>query len=300
MHFIHEDIRAEYERWSKAIGSEDPFETNETVGVHKVLKAHFLLIDFFADTAEGIGGVGPKSVELLESAVARQVVSYAGISKYNDLYERCATLMFGLIKNHPFHDANKRTALLVAISFLWDAGRAVTLPQRNLDSFVVAIADSKLNKYFASYPKGQKKLIPNFWSRNKDQEVDQIADFLRRNTRNIELRTPTITFQLLDQVLRRHGFEMGDSYKNCIDILRIEPARDGFFRRVPEKKVRIGQIGFPSWKTQVPKGTIKQLRQMTGLTVENGFDSKVIFEHHEPLNSLIVDYAEPLRRLASK
>jgi len=300
MDFVHEDIRAEYERWQKNIGSDDHFESADTVGVHAVLKAHFLLIDYFADTAEGIGGVGPKSVELLESAVSRQVVSFGGTYKYNDMYERCATLMFGLIKNHPFHDANKRTALLVGLAFLWDQGRTVTLPQRNLDSFVVAIAENKLNKYFATYPKGQKSLIPNFWSRNNDQEVDQIADFLRRNTRDIDNRTPTITFQTLDKVLRRHGFEMIDPYRNMIDIVRVEPERDGFFRRIPEKRIRIGKIGFPNWKTQVPKGTMKQVRQITGLVVNNGFDSKVIFEHQEPLNSLIVDYAQPLRRLANK
>ena len=37
--------------------------------------------------------------------------------------------------NHPFHDANKRTALLVTLSLLHRKKRVITLQQKRLDGF---------------------------------------------------------------------------------------------------------------------------------------------------------------------
>lgn len=46
--------------------------------------------------------------------------------------------------------------------------------------------------------------------------------------------------------------------------------------------------------------TIKKVRVATGLTREQGIDSKVFFKEFEPMQSLIDVFYEPLRRLADK
>jgi death-on-curing family protein len=107
----------------------------------------------------GIGGVGPRSLDLLYSALSRQFTSYGGIRKWNGLYENCATLMFGLIMNHPFHDANKRTALLSTLSLLHRKRQIITLPQKKLDSLVVAIAGNQLRSYFDKDARYQKRIV---------------------------------------------------------------------------------------------------------------------------------------------
>jgi len=112
MDFLHDDIETEYKRWKNLIGSGDPYQSSETIGLQEVLAAHFLIIDYFAEKKYGIGGVGPRDLDLLHSALSRQFTGYGGAKKWSGLYENCATLMFGLIMNHPFHDANKRTAFL--------------------------------------------------------------------------------------------------------------------------------------------------------------------------------------------
>lgn len=68
----------------------------------------------------------------------------------------------------------------------------------------------------------------------------------------------------------------------------------------PEREIFLAQIGFPGWKDQVHKSALKTVRTATGLTTQNGCDTQVLFEDAEPLSSLISEYAEPLRRLASK
>jgi death-on-curing family protein len=145
MDFLHVHIENEYERWKKIVGPDDPYQAEDSVGLHDLLAAHFLLIDYFVEKKYAFGGIGPKNLDLLHSALSRQFISYAGINKWNGLFENCATLMFGLIMNHPFHDANKRTALLSVLSLLHRKKHIITLQQKKLDSLVVAVAATICN-----------------------------------------------------------------------------------------------------------------------------------------------------------
>ena len=67
--------------------------------------------------AEHGGSAGIRDVGLMESALARPV------NKFHDqpesaLFDLAAAYSFGLAMNHPFVDANKRTALLAGLVFL--------------------------------------------------------------------------------------------------------------------------------------------------------------------------------------
>jgi death-on-curing protein len=64
--------------------------------------------------------VGPGKLRdfgLLESAVLRPQTSVAGQDAYPDIHSKAAVLMDSLIRNHPFVDGNKRTALLSVTAF---------------------------------------------------------------------------------------------------------------------------------------------------------------------------------------
>jgi len=121
------DIQNEHKRILKKIGPEDPYLGDTTIGIFEALKAHFLLIEFFAKSGEGVGGIGPKDINLLHSALNRQFLEFGGTPRWNNRLEVCATLMYGLIKNHPFYDANKRTAFLVSLLHLQKIGRTPTI-----------------------------------------------------------------------------------------------------------------------------------------------------------------------------
>jgi len=64
------------------------------------------------------GSSGLRDPGLLESAVARPQASFDGEELYPDLWTKAAALMQSLIKNHPFVDGNKRTAVTATAIFL--------------------------------------------------------------------------------------------------------------------------------------------------------------------------------------
>lgn len=55
---------------------------------------------------------------LIESAVARPQAGFGGKYLYNSFFDKAAALLQSLLKNHPFVDGNKRTALTSAGLFL--------------------------------------------------------------------------------------------------------------------------------------------------------------------------------------
>lgn len=62
------------------------------------------------------GGAGLRDAGLLKSALARpqQLLAY-GKAKITDL---AAAYVFGIVKNHPFVDGNKRTGFITGVGFL--------------------------------------------------------------------------------------------------------------------------------------------------------------------------------------
>jgi death-on-curing protein len=68
--------------------------------------------------AEHGGSAGVRDEGLLESAMARPQNIAAYASEPPTLLRLAAAYAFGIVRNHPFIDGNKRTALVVAIAFL--------------------------------------------------------------------------------------------------------------------------------------------------------------------------------------
>ena len=64
------------------------------------------------------GSHGLRDLDLLESAAARPQASFDGIDLYKTVFEKAASLMHSLLKNHPFIDGNKRTAFSCTGVFL--------------------------------------------------------------------------------------------------------------------------------------------------------------------------------------
>lgn len=68
--------------------------------------------------AEHGGGNGTRDESLLDSALARPRQRYAYGDPPPDLADLAASLAFGLARNHPFVDGNKRTAHVCYRTFL--------------------------------------------------------------------------------------------------------------------------------------------------------------------------------------
>jgi death-on-curing protein len=203
----------------------------------------------------------------------------------------CATLFYGLICNHPFHDANKRTALLALLYHLQKLSLCLTLPQKRIEDFTVEVAARGLNRY-ARYKKIAEKNL-------EFSDVIFIGDYLSRNTRRIERDDHIVTYKQLASILARYGLYFDSARANQLDILRYEERRGMFgLGKLERVKVRVGQIGFHGWTKQVSKTDIRRLRRLAKLDFDHGVDSAAFYDGLDPMQSLLASYQEPLRRLA--
>lgn len=78
--------------------------------------------------AEHGGGIGIRDKALLDSALARAEQKYA-YEPEASIFELAAAYSFGIAKNHPFVDGNKRTAFTIGILFLEINGNILVAPE---------------------------------------------------------------------------------------------------------------------------------------------------------------------------
>ena len=95
--------------------------------------------------AEHGGSPGVRDDNLLESALARPQQLYAYGEPQPDLADLAATLAFGISRNHPFVDGNKRTALVAYRSFLVLNGAELTASAEEKYLTILALAEGKLS-----------------------------------------------------------------------------------------------------------------------------------------------------------
>lgn len=82
------------------------------LSVTQVLYIHDQMVKQFG------GSFGVRDIGLVESAVARPNATFDGQDLYINIFAKSAALLQSLLKNHPFVDGNKRTALTSAGLFL--------------------------------------------------------------------------------------------------------------------------------------------------------------------------------------
>ncbi|GIO23774.1 type II toxin-antitoxin system death-on-curing family toxin [Oceanobacillus sp. J11TS1] len=83
---------------------------------------------------------GINSYKELDSARNRPKQSLFGKDAYPTLFTKCATLCHSLIKNHPFYNANKRTALWSLIYMLRINGYKLTASEETVEEMILFIA----------------------------------------------------------------------------------------------------------------------------------------------------------------
>ena len=94
--------------------------------------------------AEHGGDDGVRDHGLLDSAMARPV-NLAGYGE-PDVADLAAAYAFGIARNHPFVDSNKRTAAVVSETFLMLNGCELTATDAELVVAFVALAGGELSE----------------------------------------------------------------------------------------------------------------------------------------------------------
>jgi death-on-curing protein len=109
----------------------------------KYLTIQQILFIHYRVTEEAGGSHGIRDTALLESAIHRISSTFDQKDLYPDVFLKAAALMQSLIKNHPFIDGNKRTAITSASIFLSLNGRHLTADNKELELFTMKAASGK-------------------------------------------------------------------------------------------------------------------------------------------------------------
>ncbi|WP_427182361.1 type II toxin-antitoxin system death-on-curing family toxin [Paenibacillus sp. TC-CSREp1] len=87
--------------------------------------------------------IGVKDSNLLESAVLRPQSSAFGDEAYPTVYEKAAAIFQSLGQNHPFQNANKRTAFTAMVIFLRYNDILFKMEQTLAEDFTVDMVNHK-------------------------------------------------------------------------------------------------------------------------------------------------------------
>lgn len=94
--------------------------------------------------AEHGGAPGVRDEGLLQSALARPRQAFAYSNRESDVVDLAAALAYGLARNHPFVDGNKRTALVSCETFIELNGATLEADDAELFTLIIALADGRV------------------------------------------------------------------------------------------------------------------------------------------------------------
>lgn len=285
MKFLPETLKNAFEYDLKQCSDDKDILRKPLICSEDVLKAHYILADYFTDATatEEIERmlVGVRSFDLLESAIYRQICSFAGHRKYTNSLDICSTLFFGLVKDHAFHDGNKRTALLTLLNQLQAFNFYPTASITDFEKLVIAVADNSLSKKYATVWKKFKK--------DPDPEVKTISYLLRR------MVTPKCTSFHIDITMREFIYALQKQGVKCENTgTKIKMTRTTKKLIFPIKYSYT--IKFYGLTRVIEPGVARDTFDALHLFDDYpSFDS--LFRYNEPMYKLINQFEEPLRRL---
>lgn len=109
------------------------------LNIAQVLAIHDRMIKLFG------GSHGVRDLGLIESAVARPQAGFGGKYLYKNIFDMTAALLQSLLKNHPFIDGNKRTALTSAAIFLEINGYKLKNNHQEEVNFAIQVDNQNLS-----------------------------------------------------------------------------------------------------------------------------------------------------------
>jgi death-on-curing protein len=192
-----------------------------------------------------------------------------GKEKYERPHEKVATLFFGLVKNHPFPNGNKRTALICSLVALERScfDLCNTTEEELYDMATSIAADS--------FP------IPKRLQADPDAEVRALAVWFRGRMKRQGTGDHVTNFRELRKILTAHGCEFDAPQGNSIRI-----------RRGP----LVAKTGYPRENFEVSVAEVKNIRRK--LDLDSLGSSREFYDIDNSVDQFVDDYRYLLWRLA--
>jgi death-on-curing protein len=290
---------------ARAIGASTPAlepapRSSSLIGmlsVDDVLFIHERLCEDFAQTRDPIDPPGLRSASLLDSAVNRQHSGFDELLKYHDPILSAATLLYGVCNDHPFHNGNKRTALVSALAH-FDRNRLIlkTTKQNELFRLMIAVADHSIVRNLVKIGR-ETESVPRRGT--ADEEVEAIADWFRTRVESITRGEASITYRELHQILTNFGFTLHPMKNRTMDVCATETRRTILLRKSQHRKTLMA-IRWTGDGRTVPIEQIKHIRRTLKLCEEDGVTSDTFYAKGVRVDRFINEYRLVLRKLASR
>lgn len=92
------------------------------------------------------GSSGIRDLGLLQSAVGSVEATFGGAFLHETIFAMAAAYLYGICRNHPFIDGNKRTAVAAALTFLEMNGVEVDADEDLFYDLVIGVAEGRVSK----------------------------------------------------------------------------------------------------------------------------------------------------------
>lgn len=267
-----------------------------TLSTDDVLLIHERLCADFIQSQDPINPPGVRSQSLLESAVSRQHSGFGDLLKYHDPVLNAATLLYGICNDHPFHNGNKRTALVAALAH-FDRNNLLLEKTKQNDLFrlMLAVASHSIVQNPVKIGR-DTKFIPRRGT--ADEEVDAIATWFRPRVKGITRGETPITYRELRQILSNFGFSLTRLKNKKMAVSQSETRRTLFGKKERQKTLMV--LKWPDEGKTVPITEIKHIRQMLRLCEEDGVTRDAFYQKGVRIDRFINEYRIVLRKLASR
>lgn len=195
--------------------------------------------------------------------------------KYPTVELAAAALLHSLIHNHPFHNGNKRTAVVSMLVFLDMNGYSIRCSQEELFDFIMRIGAHELQ--CDSYEQGVTR---------NDAEVWGIASWIHSKIYQKMAPSRILKFRQLFDILEQYG---------C----NISPSKQGGFIDITRGNARV-RYSYGGEGREVDMNLIQKLRKDLQLDEAHGYDSAFFYNAEQRLPEFIAHYRKTLDLLAKK
>ena len=251
-----------------------------------VLGIHLAIVEDVAKTGDPIEPPGPRSEALLGGALFRPQTAIGGHLKYETVEVAAAALLHSLVLDHPFHNGNKRTALVTYLVFLNQNGVVLLCDENPLFTLVYKLA--------------RRALVPRWLPQRDDREVLAITKWTCQNSRLIERGDHPISWRKLKKILRDYDceFDLAAGGGNRLNISRQTEIGTGW-KGQSRTKMLATQVFSGGDGRDAPIGVLKKIRLDLALNYEHGVDAKDFYgKEPESAADFIARYRIILGRLA--
>lgn len=248
-----------------------PEETVSYLSAAEIESIHWCIVEDFRRDRDPIDPPGVKSQALLDSASFRPRTTLGGTRKYPTVAMAAAGLFHAVVHNHPFHNGNKRTAVVALISFLDRNNWVLTAEEDELFDYVLRLA--------------KHEVVPDldpFDPDATDREVAAVARWIQQHIRRVQKGEFNIQFRALRKILSEFGCEFQSKEGNKMDILR-----NGI-----RTQITVSNDGM-----DVPQNAVHKVRKDLELDEAHGYDSEIFYRSQSKIPGFIAKYRKILERL---